>query len=394
MISAIPILKRQSMRIDIFCTVVDNYGDIGVTWRLARQLAQEHGQSPRLWVDDLESFRHIRPEVDARREIQTLAGVEIRHWTPESTRVNPGQVVIEALACNLPDSFIESMAQSNSPPVWMNLEYLSAESWVSGVHGLPSPHPRLPLVKYFFLPGYSDNTGGLTRETDLLTRRDAFQANREWQRRFLEQLGIPGVSTNQLKISLFSYESEKLADWFDSLANGQEDLLLIVPMGKAVPGIAAWAGIPRLAPGDAIRRGRLGIHVLPMLNQDDYDLLLWACDLNCVRGEDSFVRAQWAGRPLVWQAYRQDEEAHLAKLDAFLDLYCAAMPAPLAQTTRNFWQAWNRLEAVDKCWPDYLQQLAELQKHTNNWATQKARESDQASNLMKFINKLLESSAF
>ena len=41
---------------DIFCTVIDNYGDIGICWRLARQLRVDDGQRVRLWVDDLTSF--------------------------------------------------------------------------------------------------------------------------------------------------------------------------------------------------------------------------------------------------------------------------------------------------------------------------------------------------
>ena len=50
---------RPSLSWDIFCTVVDNYGDIGVCWRLARQLAAEHGFAVRLWVDDLASFARL-----------------------------------------------------------------------------------------------------------------------------------------------------------------------------------------------------------------------------------------------------------------------------------------------------------------------------------------------
>jgi uncharacterized repeat protein (TIGR03837 family) len=161
---------------DIFCTVVDNYGDIGVTWRLARQLADEHALPVRLWVDDLAAFQQIRPEIDPASDIQHLAGVEVRRWTSPLPDTEPGEVVIEALACNLPDEFIHRMAARQPPPVWLNLEYLSAEDWVAGVHGLPSPHPRLSLTKHFFMPGYTRQTGGLTRERWLTTERDAFQA--------------------------------------------------------------------------------------------------------------------------------------------------------------------------------------------------------------------------
>ena len=81
----------------------------------------------------------------------------------------------------------------------------------------------------------------------------------------------------------------------------------------------------------------LSISYLPALTQVDYDHLLWACDLNFVRGEDSLVRALWAGRPFIWQIYPQDDGAHHAKLEAFLEWLDA--PASL----RRFHHAWNGL---------------------------------------------------
>ncbi|MBY0444112.1 MAG: elongation factor P maturation arginine rhamnosyltransferase EarP, partial [Burkholderiales bacterium] len=42
---------NNTVRWDIFCRVIDNYGDIGVCWRLARQLSFEHGFAVRLMVD-------------------------------------------------------------------------------------------------------------------------------------------------------------------------------------------------------------------------------------------------------------------------------------------------------------------------------------------------------
>ncbi|NWD52933.1 elongation factor P maturation arginine rhamnosyltransferase EarP, partial [Pseudomonas gingeri] len=68
---------------DIFCTVVDNYGDIGVTWRLARQLVAEHGLAVRLWVDDLRAFERLCPELDIECEQQIQEGVEVRRWSSE-----------------------------------------------------------------------------------------------------------------------------------------------------------------------------------------------------------------------------------------------------------------------------------------------------------------------
>ena len=98
------------------------------------------------------------------------------------------------------------------------------------------------------------------------------------------------------------------------------------------------AGRATVAVQNALRAtptGPLRITFLPTLTQVDFDHLLWACDLNCVRGEDSVVRALWAGRPLVWQIYPQDDAAHILILDAFLEMLDASPSLPA------FHHAWN-----------------------------------------------------
>ena len=144
-------------RWDIFCTVIDNFGDIGVCWRLAKQLAHEHGKTVRLWVDDLVSFSCIAPQVVPAVQRQVFQQVEICLWSTLPKAVEPADVVIEAFACELPEVYVTAMLQMAKQPVWINLEYLSAESWVAQYHGLPSPHPRLPLSKTFFFPGFVAN---------------------------------------------------------------------------------------------------------------------------------------------------------------------------------------------------------------------------------------------
>ncbi|MEW6677737.1 MAG: elongation factor P maturation arginine rhamnosyltransferase EarP [Pseudomonadota bacterium] len=375
---------------DIFCTVIDNFGDIGVTWRLARQLADEHRVSVRLWVDDLAAFHQIRPEVDPTRAIQTLAGVEIRHWTDPLPAFSPGEVVIEALACNLPESFIQAMAVQSPPPVWLNLEYLTAETWADGVHGLPSPHPRLPLVKYFYVPGFSPQTGGLTRENWLSPTRNPFQASQADQDDFWRNQKLPPRQDKELRISLFSYENAALPGWLETLAASPIPVRLLAPEGKALPQIARALAVPELGPGTSARQGALKVHVLPMLDQDTYDRLLWACDLNFVRGEDSFLRAQYAARPMVWQAYRQAEGAHFAKLEAFLDRYCATLDPDTADTTRTLWQAWNAEADMTAAWPRYLAHQPALQAHAKAWDRQLAAVPDIASKLMIFCEKIMK----
>ncbi|PFW58341.1 elongation factor P maturation arginine rhamnosyltransferase EarP, partial [Bacillus sp. AFS075960] len=119
-----------------------------VCWRLARQLADEHGWQVRLLVDDLHTFVRLVPEVDPDAVRQTIHGIAIEHWHAEvGDTLEIADVVIEAFACELPAAYLAAMARRARRPVWINLEYLSAEDWVADFHLRPSPHPRYPLLK-------------------------------------------------------------------------------------------------------------------------------------------------------------------------------------------------------------------------------------------------------
>lgn len=374
-------------RWDIFCTVVDNYGDIGITWRLARQLASEYGLHVRLWVDDLESFRHIQPEIRRELSMQTFQGVAIHHWTVPFPELEPADVVIEALACHLPAVYEHAMARQPVKPVWLNLEYLSAEDWVTGVHGLPSPHPRLPLEKYFFMPGYVLGTGGVLKENWLDETRTAFQADVSARNAFWNELRVPPEIEGELRISLFSYETSTIADLFQTWADGTEKIRCLVPRGKALGDVARFFGQDEIAPRALMTRGALTVQVIPMLDVDSYDRLLWGCDCNFVRGEDSFVRAQWALKPLVWQAYRQEEDAHWPKIEAFLEHYCAAMPLPAAKALRSLWQNWNRDSAAGSAWAAFRSQWPALASRAASWRNALDEVGDLAGNLVKFCHQ-------
>lgn len=374
------------MRWDIFCTVIDNYGDIGITWRLARQLAAEHGVPVRLWVDDLESFRHIRPEIDARLDRQVFAGVEIRRWHVPFPDVEPADVVIEALACRLPESYEQAMALRSIKPLWLNLEYLSAEDWVIGCHALPSPHPRLPLTKHFFMPGYVAGTGGVLKERGLIERRDDFLANPSLQAEFWQSLGVTPRLPDEMRVSLFSYESSAIGSLFAAWAGGSQAVRCLLPAGKALGDASRFFGEP-LGVGATHLRGALTVQVLTMLDQDSYDHLLWACDCNFVRGEDSFVRAQWAGKPLIWQAYRQDEGAHWPKIEAFLEHYCTELDPAAAQALREFWRSWNADGDAGLAWSEFWRHRDTYAAWAEQWIASLDVVSDLTSNLVKFCNE-------
>jgi len=374
-------------RWDIFCRVIDNYGDIGVCWRLSRQLASEYGISVRLWVDDIASLHHICPAIDISLISQYWQGVEVRRWIEPFSAVTPADVVIEAFGCTLPADYVTAMSHVSSVKqkgslVWINLEYLSAESWIEGCHCLPSPHPYLPLTKYFFFPGFTAATGGLIREQNLLQQQTASQQN---YADFWRKLRLPPPDPAETTISLFGYDNPQVGKLLDAWAASPDSIRCFLPESKILSNVARWSGRERLIPGDFIQRDNLSLHVLPFLPQEDYDRLLWACECNFVRGEDSFVRAQWAAKPLIWQIYPQQGNIHRVKLDAFLDCYCQKLTANAATNLRAFHLGWNNSGHLD--WTALWQNQFLLKAHAMTWARHMALFDDLASNLVQFSKK-------
>ncbi|TRZ92053.1 MAG: elongation factor P maturation arginine rhamnosyltransferase EarP [Rhodocyclaceae bacterium] len=339
---------NKPIHCDIFCAVVDNYGDAGFCWRLACQLAGEYGWRVRLWIDDVAPLRQLAPG-------HASGPVEVLPWPKQWLTTNCADVVIEAFACALPQAYVGAMATRARPPVWLNLEYLSAESWVAGCHGLSSPHPRLPLVKHFFFPGFVPGTGGLLRERDYDERRKAFDESA-----FRTEFGLPPKSPDELTISLFSYPNPALPELMRAWAASSRPVRLLQPGSSEKPQTT----------------GNMSVHALPFLPQPRYDELLWACDLNFVRGEDSFVRAQWAAKPFVWHIYPQAGDAHRAKLEAFLAIHLAGLQL------RAFWQAWNGRGTAD--WADFESRLPGLDSASEQWAKALAARPDLAGKLVQF----------
>lgn len=379
--------ENRSKSCDIFCAVVDNYGDIGVCWRLARQLVNEHDLQVRLWVDDLHSFGKLCPELDASLEVQVCRGVEVRRWASDLPAVRPADLVIEAFACKLPPSYVEAMAARERKPVWINLEYLSAEDWVEGCHRLPSPHPNLPLNKYFFFPGFTEKTGGLLLEQDMLVRREAFQSDVSAQDAYWQGLGVPQRSAEELRVSLFGYENEAMSALLTAWEQGSQLVTCLVPEGRSLPQVAAHFGQANSKAGAVWQRGKLRVHVLPFVEQERYDESLWACDINFVRGEDSCVRAQWAGKPFVWQIYPQHDGVHLEKLEALRRRYTDGLPPEAAQAVRDLWLAWNGGADIAAAWRRFAAQRAVLTRHGVDWAERLAC-NNLALNLLDFFHQI------
>jgi uncharacterized repeat protein (TIGR03837 family) len=361
---------RELKTIDIYCQVIDNYGDAGVCWRLARSLAQ-HGLAVTLWIDDLARLAALRPVVQTQRAIQALDGFAVRVWDESAATHEPADLVIEAFGSRMPDAQVRAMARMARAPVWINLEYLSAETWVDDHHGLPSPHASLPLTRYFFFPGFGPQSGGLIREPHLLAERHAFDDRA--RRDFLARIGI-ALKPGELLLSVFCYPSAPLDELLKALQDGPP-VLCVFPGGLAQGGGSLQAGACRL-------------QALPFLDPDDYDHLLWSCDLNFVRGEDSAVRAQWAGQPFIWQLYEQGEGSHHIKREAFLSRYFETFEGDLAARVGRSWRRWNGETDAPQDWSALVKALPDWCVPARAWTAALGGQSDLVSRLLGFAGKI------
>lgn len=383
---------------DIFCRVIDNFGDAGVCWRLAKQLVSEQPVVVRLWIDDLTPLAMLCPAIDPARSVQIVEGIEVRLWSADfpntvsenavskpSWESSAADAVIEAFACEVPLLYQKRMGTQDPTPVWINLEYLSAESWVEDCHLVPSTvtGPARGVPKFFFFPGFTEKTGGLLRERGLPTTRERFLTTTVEQ--FWRELGLDPRRPDELRVSLFCYENPSLATLLDHWVEQDRPITLLVSPGRPVEQVSRWLS-RLLSPGMKVVRGSLTVHGMPFLPQDQYDEVLWACDINFVRGEDSFVRAQWAEKPFVWQIYPQDEQAHETKLAAFLDRYLEDCPA--AKVVRDFWNCWNGIappHTIGDAWNLFVENRAGLEIRATSWAERLDRRGNLADILAKFV---------
>lgn len=341
------------MRIELLCKIVDNYGDAGVCARLARQLADEYAGQIRLWTD--------KPELVNR--FIAHPSVEILHWPETFPALSDiGAMVIEAFACGTPPELITAMKAAATPPLWVNLDYLSAEEWVDGCHGQISLHPS-GLKQIFVFPGFTEKTGGLLRERSLIGDRDHFDPAPFWQK-----LGVP-VRDDELRLSLFCYPTAPIQDLIDGLGALDRPVRILYPSGMLEP--------PQTPSG-------VVLHPFPFLSQTDYDKLLWASDLNFVRGEDSFSRANWAAKPLIWHIYKQDDAAHFRKLEAYLTRLTPFLSPKCAETLALVHEVWNLpARSSSALWLRLFADLPELTAATKEWARHLAAQKDLARQLME-----------
>ncbi|MFG6448206.1 elongation factor P maturation arginine rhamnosyltransferase EarP [Roseateles sp. BYS180W] len=359
----------QGQRWDLFCRVIDNHGDLGVNLRLARALVAA-GAGVRLWCDDDRALSWMQPRCPAA--LSCLPWAQAEQAAPPQQAAD---VVLETFGCELPLAYVQAMQARRlrgEPPVWINLEYLSAEDYVERSHGLASPQwsgAAAGLQKWFFYPGFTPRTGGLLREAGMVENARALrqQSGHPWlaQRGWAPQAG-------ERVLSLFAYQPQALAELLQALPGPW--LLLLCP------GVAQQQAPALLGPQQRAM-------ALPYLSHTDYDQLLASCDFNLVRGEDSFVRAHWADAPLLWHIYPQHDQAHAAKLQAY---WQRALAGADAQQQARWWalsQAWNGLAP----WTDEasaaLAHLDAAAQQARHWRQQLCAQADLLQQLLNFVQQ-------
>lgn len=314
----------------VFVRVIDNYGDAGVGWRLSCLLAEYLHMHVRLWIDDTDALNKLvpAPEKQARITIEAWQG-DAMMQQQLSAAADP-VLVIETFGCELPPQVLERIRECR--PLWLNWEYLTAEDWAVGLHAMSSLQPN-GLEKYFWFMGIDADSGGLLREPDYLAEREKFRQQPKLQHAFRQEYGLPLQHTGQLWL-VFAYTSGQWAQWMAMWQQADTPVTLWLAGGQVIESLRA---AKLIAPeelqqeGDICELGNVTLVRIPFVPQAAFDRLLWLADAAIVRGEDSFVRALWAGLPFFWHIYRQDDDVHLQKLHSFWFKAMQGWPAELRQ---------------------------------------------------------------
>lgn len=378
----------------LFVRVIDNYGDLGVAWRLACDLRQRLHARVWLWSDDTTLLHALAPAYTDEAAITVLP------WRDEATSaaqladLPPADLVIETFGCELPAAVRARIRQDG--PLWLNWEYLSAEDWTAAVHALPSLQAD-GSAKFFWLMGFDAHSGGLLREVGYSAARNAFEHDTAAQQAFKRRYGLP-ENPHGPNWLLFAYDHPRWADWLQMWRHAGRPLTLWLA-GEQIMASLHRAGI--LGPNDLVTEGShlywhtLRLCRLPFVPQAEFDHLLFLAEGAIVRGEDSFVRAQWAGLPFWWHIYPQQQQAHLAKLHAFWQRAAQDWPAPLRQAHQALSQDLNGGDDLTPtarlaAWQTLHAHASHWRQHSHAWSHTLHAQSSAVERLALFMQNRLK----
>lgn len=327
------------MHIGIVCKVIDNYGDAGFSLRLAKGLAR-HQHRVTLCHDDPAAFHALYPE----------------HTIPELKLIDATRADLHAICDDEFDLFLEPFGTSSEQTnnrfdvwlkenytavPWLVIDYLSAEQWVENFHFSNSIDPTNGHKTTFFYPGFTAATGGLIHSD------------------YPAHLISNASSVDDcIRVFVFSYPNAPLNELLDTCND-------LNAAGRNIE-----VGIAASKP----QQDRFNwVEHLPFCPQAEFDELLVNFDVLFVRGEDSFIRAQLSGKPLIWQIYPTEDFAHAEKLLSFFKRYSKGLSEECAAALWNCWASWNGLEMpqnFSSSWLDVVGHLNELSSHAQAWRDQ------------------------
>lgn len=306
--------------LDIFCEIIDNYGDIGVVYRTAKELQKIFPKSKiRVFLNRLDEFKKINSQV-LDLPSQNIDGIEyitFDYLRDNANELLTAQVIIEAFGCQIPEEYME-IAYDNSE-LLINLEYLSAEDWIEDFHLQSSPLGKGKLKKVFFMPGFTEKSGGVIADSNYLERIQRVLENKElYEKKYLSNIED---RENKIVGTLFSYE-KNFTPLLEDLKKLDKDVVILAMGEKTQDSLRKI--LKNFSIEDfrnSLKYGKIEIRFLNFLNQEEYEELINIVDFNFVRGEDSFIRAVLTGKPYMWHIYCQEEYAHMDKIEGFLDKY-------------------------------------------------------------------------
>ncbi|TDT68027.1 putative repeat protein (TIGR03837 family) [Hypnocyclicus thermotrophus] len=289
----------------IFCNVIDNYGDIGFVFRLARQLHKRNDKLEiKVFLNNLKSFNKINKNISINKTQQKLGNIlYIDINKVDYFEIEKSEIVIEAFGCDIDESYFEN---NNKTKLIINLEYLNIEEWTKDYHLMPSYSGYNNIKKYFFMPGIEEGTGGIISDFEIPIYSKKYFFNNELKL---------DINIENKIITIFTYEFN-----FDNLMKylkKQKQNYTLLLFGEKTQ--KYFRGLDK-------KIDNIDLIFMNYLSQEDFDKVLYFSDYNLVRGEESFVRAILAGKPFLWHAYCQEELEHLNKISGFLQIISKFFP--------------------------------------------------------------------
>ncbi len=337
------------MDIAILCSVVDNYGDIGFVYRLARSLTQKHPElNLSLIVSNLVSFASMAPGIDSTKAIQQYNNWTVLDWNADAEcreyySHHSLKIILQCFQCERPEWLDNILFDKKRTEIaqLINIEYLTAEEWADDFHLLKSGTRSAFVKKVNFMPGFSEKTAGLLLDKPFITYL-------EDQKSALSRVPFLEKKENTFDVLLFSYPRD-FTPVIKALVNFESYKKTHNPDFNIRIFAAAGISLESVKKALSDVNNDFQLICLPYLSQEQWDALLTLMDFNFIRGEDSFSRACLSGIPFIWHAYPQEEEYHLVKVKAFVDRLTYFMDRDTAQKSEEFYISYNTTEGKACC---------------------------------------------